>query len=152
MEERIAMKEAISCGGIVIYRGKVLLLYKNFYDHYHGWVLPKGTVEPGEKYEDTAVREIFEEGGSKASIVKYIDKTHYTFRVGQEEIKKTVNWYLCKTDAFYSKPQKEEFFEDSGFYKYNEAYHLLKFDNEREVFEKAYKEYRNLKLNNEWSE
>ena len=38
------MKEAISCGGIVIYRGKVLCLYKNFFDHYHGWVLPKGTV------------------------------------------------------------------------------------------------------------
>lgn len=146
------MKEAISCGGIVIYRGKVLVLYKNFYDHYHGWVLPKGTVEPNEKFESTAVREVFEEGGSKAEIVKYIDETHYTFRAGNDEISKTVKWYLMQAGAFYSKPQKEEFFEDSGFYKFHEAYHLLKFENEREVLEKAYNEYKKLKQNGEWKD
>ena len=29
---RIAMIEAISCGGVVIFRGKILLLYKNYRD------------------------------------------------------------------------------------------------------------------------
>lgn len=146
------MKEATSCGGIVIYRGKILLLYKNFYDHYHGWVLPKGTVEKGETHEETAIREVKEESGSKARIVKYIDKTTYRFKAGFEEINKTVHWYLMQTDAFYSKPQWEEFFEDSGFYKYNEAYYLLKFDNEREMLEKAYAEYKSLKQNGLWIE
>ena len=37
------MIEAISCGGVVIFRGKILLLYKNFKNKYEGWVLPKGT-------------------------------------------------------------------------------------------------------------
>lgn len=146
------MKEAISCGGIVVYRGKILVLYKNFYDHYHGWVLPKGTVEKGEEFADTAVREVKEEGGSKAKVVKYIGETHYNFRAGTEEISKKVHWYLMQTDAFYSKPQREEFFEDSGFYKYHEAYHLLKFDNEREMLEKAYEEYKDLKQNGSWKE
>ena len=82
------MKEAISCGGIVIYRGKILVLYKNFYDHFHGWVLPKGTVEPGESYEQTALREVKEEGGTSAQIVSYIGETHYTFKAGNEEIVK----------------------------------------------------------------
>ena len=41
------MIEAISCGGVVIFRGKILLLYKNIKNKYEGWVLPKGTVEPG---------------------------------------------------------------------------------------------------------
>ena len=50
----IAMIEATSCGGVVIFRGKVLLLYKNYKNKYEGWVLPKGTVEPGEDYKDTA--------------------------------------------------------------------------------------------------
>ncbi len=27
---------------------------------------------------------------------------------------------------------------DSGFYKYHEAYHLLKFANEKQILEKAY--------------
>ena len=146
------MKEAISCGGIVIYRGKVLVLYKNFYDHYHGWVLPKGTVEPGEEHEATATREVYEEGGSKASIVQYIDTTYYRFKAENEEISKKVHWYLMQTNAFYSKPQKEEFFEDSGFYKFHEAYHLLKFDNEREVLEKAFNVYRKLKQEGQWHE
>ena len=46
------MIEAISCGGVVIFRGKILLLYKNIKNKYEGWVLPKGTVEPGETHEE----------------------------------------------------------------------------------------------------
>jgi len=42
------MIEATSCGGVVIFRGKILVLYKNYKSKYEGWVLPKGTVEPGE--------------------------------------------------------------------------------------------------------
>ena len=50
------MMEATSCGGVVIFRGKILLLYKNYKNKYEGWVLPKGTVEQGEDYKDTALR------------------------------------------------------------------------------------------------
>ena len=39
------MIEATSCGGVVIYRGKILTLYKSYKHKYEGWVLPKGTVE-----------------------------------------------------------------------------------------------------------
>ena len=34
------MSEAVSCGGVVIYRSKVLVLYKNFMNSRDGWVLP----------------------------------------------------------------------------------------------------------------
>lgn len=146
------MKEATSCGGIVIYRGKVLVLFKNSYDRYQAWVLPKGTVEPGETHEETAVREVREESGSKAEIVSFIGTTHYNFKVGNEEISKNVHWYLMKTNAFFSKPQKEEFFEDSGFYKFHEAYHLLKFDNEKEILEKAFSEYKKMKHSGQWND
>ena len=57
------MIEATSCGGVVIFRGKILLLYKNYRNKYEGWVLPKGTVEAGEDYQDTALREVREEAG-----------------------------------------------------------------------------------------
>ena len=55
------MIEATSCGGVVIFRGKILLLYKNFKNRYEGWVMPKGTVEAGEKHEifDDSVRSTF---------------------------------------------------------------------------------------------
>ena len=35
------MIEATSCGGVVIFRGKILVLYKNYKNKYEGWVLPK---------------------------------------------------------------------------------------------------------------
>ena len=74
------MIEATSCGGVVIFRGKILLLYKNFRNKYEGWVLPKGTVEEGEEYRDTAIREVLEESGAKAKIIKYIGDFHISLQ------------------------------------------------------------------------
>ena len=144
------MIEATSCGGVVIFRGKILLLYKNIKNKYEGWVLPKGTVEPGEEYKDTALREVLEESGAKASIIKYVGKSDYTFTVPEDTVSKSVHWYLMMAGSYYSKPQREEFFVDSGYYKYHEAYHLLKFANEKQILEKAYSEYLELKRSNLW--
>jgi len=148
----IVMIEATSCGGVVIFRGKILLLYKNCRRRYEGWVLPRGTVEEGESYKETALREVREESGAICRIVKYIDKSHYTFEVPEGVVSKDVHWYLMQSENFYSKPQKEEFFQDSGYYKYHEAYHLLKFSNERKILEQAYAEYQDLRKNNMWSD
>lgn len=144
------MSEAISCGGVVIFRGKILVLYKNKSRRYEGWVLPKGTVEPGEEHWQTALREVREESGVDASIVDYIGTSQYTFQVSQGTVDKVVHWYLMTADNYYSKPQREEFFTDSGYYKYHEAYHLLKFSNEKMIVERAYEEYLNLKRDNQW--
>ena len=144
------MKEATSCGGVVIYKGKVLLLYKNMHERNNGWVLPKGTVEKGESFEETAVREVKEESGSSAKIVKPLGETHYEFKTKDDNVVKCVHWFLMSTEAFFSKPQREEHFNDSGFYKYHEAIFLLKYDNEREILEKAYEEYRNLRRAGVW--
>lgn len=144
------MIEATSCGGVVIFRGKILVLYKNYRNKYEGWVLPKGTVEEGEEHKVTAVREVLEETGVNASIVKYIDKSQYSFTVPENTVAKEVHWYLMIADNYYSKPQREEHFLDSGYYKYHEAFHLLKFANERQILEKAYDEYLALKKSNLW--
>lgn len=144
------MIEATSCGGVVIFRGKILLLYKNHKNRYDGWVLPKGTVEEGEEFKETAIREVKEEARAKASIVKYIGKSQYSFNTLHNQVVKDVHWYLMIGESYYSKPQKEEYFMDSGYYKYNEAYHLLKFNNEKQILEKAYNEYIDLKRSNLW--
>lgn len=146
------MIEAISCGGVVIFRGKILLLYRSYNNKKDGWVLPKGTVEAGEEYTDTALREVLEETGAKATIKKYIGKSEYRFTIPEDVVEKEVHWYLMMASSYYSKPQREEFFVDSGFYKYHEAYHLLKFANERQILEKAYAQYQELKKKNQWRE
>lgn len=144
------MIAATSCGGVVIYRGKILLLYKCFRNRYDGWVLPKGTVEPGEEFKDTALREVLEESGARTVIIKYIGKSEYTFSVPEDTVEKEVHWYLMMANSYFSKPQREEHFMDSGFYKYHEAYHLLKFENERQILEKSYQQYQDMKKNNLW--
>ena len=145
-----AVIEATSCGGVVIFRGKVLLLYKNYKNKYEGWVLPKGTVEKGEEHDETALREVKEETGASASIIKYVGKSNYTFNTAFDVVNKDVHWYLMMADSYYSKPQREEYFVDSGYYKYHEAYHLLKFPNEKQILEQAYSEYVDLKKKNLW--
>ncbi len=135
------MEKAVSCGGVVIFRGKILLLYKNYHNRYEGWVLPKGTVEPGETQEQTALREVLEETGVDASIIEYVGKSEYTFNIPNNIVNKEVHWYLMYSDSYYSRPQKEEFFTHSGYYRYIEAYHLLKFPNEKNMLKKAYQLY-----------
>ena len=144
------MIEATSCGGVVIFRGKILLLYKNYRNRYEGWVLPKGTVEEGEEHSETALREVKEETGADAVIIKYIGKSSYTFNTFNDTVSKNVHWYLMMGNSFYSKPQREEYFCDSGYYKFHEAYHLLKFPNEKQILEDAYSEYLALKKANLW--
>ncbi len=145
------MIEATSCGGVVIYRGKILVLYKNYKNRYEGWVLPKGTVEAGESHEETALREVREETGVQASVIKYIGKSQYSFNIPQDTVEKDVHWYLMRADSYYSKPQREEYFLDSGYYKFYEAFHLLKFQNEKQIVEKAYQEYLDLKKRSLWT-
>ena len=145
------MIEATSCGGVVIYRGKILALYKSYKNRYEGWVLPKGTVEAGEDYEQTALREVREEAGVRASIVKYIGSSQYNFTVPEDMVNKEVHWYLMSAENYHSRPQKEEYFVYSGNYKFHEVYHLLRFTNEKQIVERAYHEYLELKRANLWA-
>ena len=140
----------VSCGGVIIYRNKVLVLYKNRNGRNRGWVLPKGSLEPNETLKQAALREVREESGVNARLQKYLGKTEYSFKgtllnrdqTDQDEsvetISKTVHWYLMTTNSFYCKPQAEEHFMDVGFYKQHEAYHLLKYDDERQMMRRAF--------------
>ena len=120
------MIEAISCGGVVIFRGKILVLYKNFKNRYEGWVLPKGTVEPRRKVSaDGPARGKGRDRGQSEYRKVYRQKP-VSLSVPEGEVNKQVYWYLMRGESYYSKPQREEYFVDSGFYKYHEAYHLLR--------------------------
>ena len=144
------MVQAVSCGGVVIHKNKILCLYKNQHGKHIGWVMPKGATEDGETFKQTALREVREETGVNARVVKYIGKTQYNFRGSTDAICKTVYWYLMIADSFYCRPQAEEHFADVGFYKQHEAYHLLKFHDERQMMKRAYTEYTELIRSNEW--
>lgn len=98
------MIEETSSGGVVIFGNTILLLKK-----YNGdWVLPKGRVEKGENIQDTALREVQEEAGVKAELIKYIGMVHYYYKnlKENETVSKTVYWYLMKSNSMDCTPQK----------------------------------------------
>ena len=97
------MIEATSCGGVVIFRGKILLLYKNYRNKYEGWVLPKGTVESGEEYKDTAIREVKEETGANATIIQYIGKSHYSFNIPDDVVEKMKSKLMEQYNMYFEK-------------------------------------------------
>ena len=144
------MIKATSCGGVVIFLGKILLLYKNYKNRYDGWVLPKGTVEAGEEYKETALREVHEETGVKASAIKYVGKSQYTFNTAHDVVVKQVHWYLMMADSYYSKPSRKKNILKIPATIVHEAYHLVCSSNERQILEDAYQQYIELKKAGLW--
>ena len=94
--------------------------------------------------------EVREESGANVRIRAYLADTGYTFNVSDDVVNKTVHWYLCEADSYDTRPQREEFFEDAGFYKFHEAYHLLKFPNEKQILEMAYGKYIQMRKEKIW--
>lgn len=61
--------------------------------------LPKGNVDPGEKPDQTAAREVMEETGVKAKLITKLDSVKYVYMrkwSDNEKIFKVVTFYLMK--------------------------------------------------------
>ncbi|MBE6081445.1 NUDIX hydrolase [Sporanaerobacter sp. PP17-6a] len=129
------MLQEISAGGVVVFSNTILLLKKFNGD----WVLPKGRIEKSEKIGDTALREVFEEGGVKAQILKYIGKVSYKFSNVREDeiIYKTVHWYLMTTKSMECVPQKSEGFAEAAFVYMGRVPDIIKYEDERNIVLKA---------------
>ena len=108
-------------------------------------MLPKGKAEFKESHKEAALREVLEETGARARIIRPLGKTQYSFQRGSVTYNKSVHWFLMTADSFYCKPQAEENFSDGGFYKQHEAYHLLKYQDEKELLKRAFSEYARIK-------
>jgi 8-oxo-dGTP diphosphatase len=75
-------EDVIEAAGGLLWRespnGRELaLVHRRRYDD---WSLPKGKRDPGERWQDTALREIHEETGCKAELVSFAGSTAYTVR------------------------------------------------------------------------
>jgi 8-oxo-dGTP diphosphatase len=55
------------------------------------WTFPKGKLDPGETFEEAALREVLEETSLHCEIARFIGTTNYTHRKGKPKI---VAYYL----------------------------------------------------------
>lgn len=85
-----------SCGGVILENNKVLLVQVKSMKGRKIWTFPKGHIEQGETPRQAALREVLEETGYKASIVKPLLKVRYAFTLKGRYVRKVVQWYLMK--------------------------------------------------------
>jgi diadenosine hexaphosphate hydrolase (ATP-forming) len=118
-------------GGVVFNaKGEVLLIqYPDFRGG--GWSFPKGHIDPGETPEVAAVREVHEEGGVDAEIVRSLEPTRY---VNPRGVSREIFWFAMRTLDVQAKP--EPGFKAS-FYDPAEAMKLLSHAENRELLESA---------------
>jgi 8-oxo-dGTP pyrophosphatase MutT (NUDIX family) len=90
-----------SAGGLVIAgldrpRGQLRAALIGHLDHRGRmlWSLPKGHIQPGERPEETAVREIAEETGIRGDVIAALGNINYWFSSENRRVHKTVHHYL----------------------------------------------------------
>jgi 8-oxo-dGTP pyrophosphatase MutT (NUDIX family) len=100
------------------------------------WTLPKGTPDPGETREQTAVREVREETGLDVRIKDPLDSIEYWFVQGGTRIHKTVHYFLMDpTGGDLGRHDHE--FESVRWITFDEAQRLLTFETERALVARA---------------
>jgi 8-oxo-dGTP pyrophosphatase MutT (NUDIX family) len=61
------------------------------------WALPKGNIDPGERPDETALREVLEETGVAGHLVEKLGDVKYTYtRRGGVRVFKVVSFYLLR--------------------------------------------------------
>ena len=112
-----------AAGGVVVRDGRVLLVHRAR----HGdWSLPKGKLEPGESWEEAALREVEEETGVRARLGAYLGETHYEVDDGP----KTVRWWAMTTDGDAAPSNEVDAVRWATF---DEASTLLTYPRDRDV-------------------
>jgi len=100
------------------------------------WTLPKGTPDPGETTEETALREVAEETGLEVRIVEPLSSIEYDFVQDGTRIHKTVHYFLmAATGGDLSRHDVE--FERVRWVPFDDAAGLLTFATERELVASA---------------
>ncbi len=128
------MKREFSSGGIVFNDKGQVLLTKHSQNHH--WGFPKGWIDPGETSEQTAIREVKEEGGVEAEIIGKVGVSKYVYTLNGEKIFKVVTIYKMKYLAGDPKDHDWEM-EDAGWFTPEEALKTLDFSSDKQLLKKA---------------
>lgn len=124
------MKKEKSCGSIVFWDDKILLVKHNL-GH---WDFPKGHVEGNETEQETAIREVKEETNIDISIK--LDN-HYVIKYNPvKDVEKEVIFFIGDAINNNIIEQKEEI-EVAKFVTIKEAFSLITYENSKEMLKKA---------------
>jgi 8-oxo-dGTP diphosphatase len=131
------MKRQFSAGGVVYKKEKGqtfwLLIQPKGTDY---WQFPKGLIKEGESAQDTAVREIREEGGVTGQIVEKIGSSSWWFIQDGERVFKTTTYFLMGAEKDTGKIDPVEV-ERAVWLLADEAEKELSFASSKKIFAQA---------------
>ncbi len=139
-QQRRATRNEHSSGGAVIsFRDRVPYVALIATRGRTRWGLPKGAVAAGETSEQAALREVKEETGLEAKIIKSLDTIEYFFRAAGVLIRKRVDFYLMEYVDGELTPQLSEV-DDVEWVELSVAIERASFDSEKKLLEMAQRE------------
>jgi 8-oxo-dGTP pyrophosphatase MutT (NUDIX family) len=138
------MEREFSAGGVVVKRlsGRLVVAAIRPRGKPQGvWALPKGNLDPGERPEETAVREVLEETGVQGRLVEKLGDVKSTYtRRGGVRVFKIVSFYLLRAGRGRIGEIEERMrieVDEARWLPLDEAPRLLAYGGEREMVERA---------------
>lgn len=137
------MRRELSAGGVLVrrMRGRWWLAAIRPQGKPEGtWALPKGLIGPGERGEETAVRETLEETGVRARLERKLGDTRYVYTWAGERIFKVVSFYLLRPAGGrigVLPPGMEREVAEARWLPLDDAPRLLAYRGERELAARA---------------
>ena len=138
------MEREFSAGGVLVktIRGRPMVAAIRPRGKPEGvWALPKGNIDPGERPDETAVREVFEETGVHGHLVEKLGDVKYTYtRRGGVRVFKIVSFYLLRAGRGRIGDIEERMrieVAEARWLPLDDAPRLLAYGGEREMVQKA---------------
>jgi 8-oxo-dGTP pyrophosphatase MutT (NUDIX family) len=104
------------------------------------WALPKGRIDPGERGEETALREVEEETGARGRSLGKLGDVRYVFTWEGERVFKVVSFFLVRYSGGRLgelSPEHRHEVADVRWLPLEEAPRLLAYRGEQDMVERA---------------
>jgi len=128
--------EVVEAAGGVLWKEtssgrKLAIIHRQRYDD---WSLPKGRCEPGERWEETALREVREETGCRATLGKFIGSASYVIKHHRTP-KVVLFWHMHIKKECGFQPSAEV--DRLKWVSPHKAMKILNYEGERVIIKKA---------------
>ncbi len=104
------------------------------------WALPKGRIDPGERGEETALREVAEETGARGRSLGKLGDVRYFFNWEGERVFKVVSFFLVRYESGRLgdvPPEHRHEVAEVRWLPLEDAPRLLTYGGERDMAQKA---------------